>query len=131
MVAGPKEDLQPAAGERLEADGESIASAGMSGLSSRRPQEPWVTPRPGSRWRERAATGRDGRSVPWAMRTPVTSRTAPASSARPGASPSSAHALAIATTGASRTQGTTCPDGYRESSRLKIAYPTREHSPAV
>src|SRR6185437_3921011 len=38
---------------------------------------------------------------------------------------------AIATTGASSTHGTTCPDGYRDRSRLKIAYPTREHSPAV
>ena len=65
------------------------------------------------------------------MRTPATRRAAPASSAAPGASPSSAHELAIATTGASSTHGTTCPDGYRERSRLKIAYPTREHSPAV
>ena len=38
---------------------------------------------------------------------------------------------AIATTGASSTHGTTFPGGYLDRSRLKTAYPTREHRPAV
>jgi hypothetical protein len=45
------------------------------------------------------------------MKTPAMRMTAPAVSAGAGTSPSSAHELPIATTGASSTQGTTCPDG--------------------
>jgi hypothetical protein len=69
--------------------------------------------------------------VPWAMSTPMTSRIAPPISAVPGTSPSSAQEAAIATTGARSTHGTTFPEGYFDSSRLKMAYPTSEHSPAV
>ena len=49
--------------------------------------------------------------VPWETRTPVISNAAPMSSAALGTSPSSAHELPIATTGASSTHGTTDADG--------------------
>src|SRR6202012_83167 len=94
---------------------------GFQGRAAARSRRVPGSPAPGAP--EPAGPGRGTRGAPWGMRTPATSRTAPASSAGPGASPSSAHALAIATTGASSTQGTTCPDGYRDRSRLKIADP--------
>jgi hypothetical protein len=60
--------------------------------------------------------------VPWAMSTPMTSRIAPAISAEPGTSPSSAHEAAIATTGARSTHGTTCPLG-EELAAVEVADP--------
>jgi hypothetical protein len=54
------------------------------------------------------------------MSTPTTSTPPPNSSAGVGTSSRRSHAEAIATTGASRTQGTTEDDGLRLSSVLKM-----------
>ena len=54
------------------------------------------------------------------MSAPTTSTHPPSSSAGVGTSPSRSQADAIATTGASSTQGTTDDDGLRLSSVLKM-----------
>ncbi len=63
--------------------------------------------------------------------TPPTRTAPPITSPRLGASPRSSAAEAIATTGASRIQGTTAADGLRPSSPLKTAYANSVHRPAV